>query len=89
MKLRRVTILLIWLFIVLSILGFLIYKNSFSPEIPCLEKIAEDYCESEGLYFDEINWGFGWGFWCRENLRRREFKRYNFLEEEIEECKNG
>ncbi len=81
--------ILITIFIVLIVcLGFVIYKNNFSPEIPCLEEIAEDYCESEGFYFDEISLDFGWGFWCKENPRQTGFTRYNFLEDEIEGCKN-
>ena len=80
--------LIIVLCLVSILAGVMIYKNNFFPEIPCLEEIAEDYCEEQGLYFDEISLDFGWGFWCIENLRQTGFTRYKFLEDEIEGCKN-
>ncbi len=52
----------------------------------CLEEVAEDYCEDNGLEFGGIH--ILNKFSCREDERSIDFKIYNFLEDEIEECKD-
>lgn len=51
----------------------------------CLEEVAEDYCEDNGMIFGNI---YGRGFTCKEDERSFTFKAYKFLDDEIEECKD-
>ena len=73
--------------IILLMLYSIVYKPYFSPEIPCLKEIAEEYCEEQGLYSEKIDWFFGWRFYCKEYPRQLGYQVYIFLEEEIEGCK--
>ena len=71
------------------LIGFFIYYNYLSLEVPCLEEVAENYCENEGFPFDRIVWSnLRWHFYCKENPREiNSIKDYNFLKEELEGCK--
>ena len=81
-------IFIIWIFLCLSFLGFIIYKNYFDQEIPCLEEIARDYCESEGFSLGVTFWNLRRRqFSCKRDLRIDDSFHFNFLEEEIEWCK--
>ena len=52
----------------------------------CLKEVAEDYCEDNGMEFSKLH--ILNKFSCIENERLVDFKIYNFLEDEIEECKD-
>ena len=78
---------IVWLFAAIIFATFLIYKCNFANEIPCLEEMAENYCEDNGVNFDKIYWGFRWRFSCKENSRQIDTLNFLFLEEEVEECK--
>ena len=52
----------------------------------CLKEIAEDYCEDNGMELDGIH--ILNKFSCREDERSIDFKVFNFLEDEIEECED-
>ncbi len=58
----------------------------------CLEEIAEDYCEDNNMILYKVHSNFlpvrPGDFSCKENDRSTKLKFYNFLEDEIEECKN-
>ena len=79
--------LLALLFIVL--MSILFYILIIAPQ-PCLEKIATEFCESKGLYFDAV-----WTkihelvFSCKDELRKASSSEetYEFLGEEIKRCR--
>ena len=53
----------------------------------CLEEIAEDYCEDNGMEFSYVVGQYS--FFCAENERQTshfDLERYSFLEDEIENC---
>ena len=70
---------------VLLLAMFFALVDVFPIDDDCLEEIAEDYCESNGMIFGNI---YGRGFTCKEDERSFTFKAYRFLEEEIEDCKD-
>jgi len=72
---------------IIVIIGFCFVYGIISFQTDdCLNKIAENYCEENGMYFGEMS--FPSGFVCMEDKRSLDFKLYKFLEEEKEGCKN-
>lgn len=59
-------------------------------EYDCLEEIAEDYCEDNGMLLSKVYISIEMRkvFTCEEDERSFSLKAYKFLEDEIEECKN-
>jgi len=60
----------------------------------CLKDFAKDYCESNGMNFEEDKkiypFDSTWDFKCapeREYLNREKQPKFKFLDEEFEECK--
>jgi len=70
-------------------IGIAIYNDNYNPIIPCLESIAKDYCEEEGLSFGNVDWvsHLCYSFSCEKKDRSFDMISYKFFPEEIERCK--
>ncbi len=80
---------LICIAILLVGIAFIFGITSMSDEqYDCLEEIAEDYCEDNGMEFDSIFYGIN-RFSCKEDERAIGFKIYRFLEDEAEDCEEA
>ena len=76
---------LICIAILLVGISFIVGITKMSDEqYDCLEEIAENYCEDNGMEFERVlllN-----QFSCKEDERAIGFEIYNFLEDEVEDC---
>jgi len=76
---------LICIAILLVGIAFIFGITKMSDEqYDCLEEIAEDYCEDNGMEFERVlifN-----QFSCKEDERAIGFEIYKFLEDEVEDC---
>jgi len=79
---------LICIALILVGIAFIVGITQISEEQnDCLEEIAEDYCEDNGMEFSHISGGYA--FFCMENERQTmlfDLERYEFLEDEVEDC---
>lgn len=76
---------LICIAILLVGIAFIFGITKMSEEqYDCLEEIAENYCEDNGMEFNGVL--LLPQFSCKEDERAIKFEIYNFLEDEIKEC---
>ena len=76
---------LICIAILLVGISFIFGLTKMSDEqYDCLEEIAENYCEDNGMEFSNIL--LLDQFSCKKDERSIKFEIYNFLKDEVEEC---
>jgi len=81
-------ILIIAILVLIIIFGIYVgYSSITTKNNNCLKEIANNYCEENNLFFDKIIWNFSPVFFCKENERKFQSERYEFLDEELEKCK--
>ncbi len=85
-------LILVFCSFVLVLIGFVVFTGYTSIKADsndCLVKIAKDYCLDNGLFYEDIFWMGEYQFSCGGNPRQRSsLENFNFLEEELERCKN-
>jgi len=77
----------ITLIVLIVLFGYFFWgamKQFVPSDNECLEEIAGDYCEDNGMVFGKIY--VGKTFTCKEDERAVMFKTYKFMEDEIKEC---
>lgn len=82
---------LTWFIAICLGVGFLMFignhSNNFTEDLDkCLEPIAKEYCKAEGMvYLSEESYVSY--FYCFKDERASMGERFNFLNEEIENCR--
>ncbi len=74
-------------FLLIGYIGYCIYID-LSIDKDCLEKIAEDNCKDNNLYYSSIGYRSIWVYWCPTYKNQMSSDFFKFTDKELGECKN-